>query len=216
MTVYPSIASSNCLEYGKELKRLAGWDYLHIDIEDGNFTPNITFGLKTTRAICAASSASNIQVHLMTNKPESYVDELHCMGVSEVYAHVEALDNPLKFISHCHGLGIKAGLSLKADTPFEAVTAYLDAADGLLFLTSHVVSPWCEDFCLQAYERLFEIRDSIPEGLQLAADGALNEERINRLAGINFSAVVTGRLVFSSNCYLGTLERLSKLTGGNL
>lgn len=105
---------------------------------------------------------------------------------------------------------------MKADTPFEAVTAYLDAADGLLFLTSHVVSPWCEDFCPQAYERLFEIRDSIPEGLQLAADGALNEECINRLAGINFSAVVTGRLVFSSNCCLETLERLSKLTGGNL
>ena len=72
MRLFPSIASSNCLAYGRELERIREWRTLHVDIEDGNFTPNITFGLKTAKAICGEAAGKDIQVHLMTTEPGRY------------------------------------------------------------------------------------------------------------------------------------------------
>ena len=88
MDIYPSIASSDPLIYGETLKSLGSWPFLHIDIEDGNFTPNITFGLKTVEAITNASMARHFSVHLMVTNPMDYIDELHKLGADEIVSHI--------------------------------------------------------------------------------------------------------------------------------
>lgn len=216
MEIYPSIASSNCLEYGKELERLGTWGSLHIDIEDGNFTPNITFGLKTVRAICSATAASCIQVHLMTTDPEGYIDELHSYGVTEISAHIEALLSPLIFIDRCHELGMKAGLALKTRTPLDSVRPYLKSVDQLLFLTSEPINGRNEEFYFPAFERALSVAHELPGHIECVADGGLTETRIRLLADAGFSGVVVGRLLFSNDDYLGMLNHLKSMKGGNI
>ena len=82
MKLMPSIASADPLAVGEVLKNLEAWPYLHIDIEDGNFVPNITFGMKTVRALCKEAGKRYIQVHLMVSHPESYLDGLAACGVA--------------------------------------------------------------------------------------------------------------------------------------
>ena len=108
MKLMPSIASADPLAAGEVLKNLEAWPYLHIDIEDGNFVPNITFGMKTVRAICKEAGKRYIQVHLMVTHPESYLDGLAACGVDSVIAHLEALDYPLYFLNHCRALGLES------------------------------------------------------------------------------------------------------------
>ena len=207
MEIYPSIASGNCLSYGYELDRINTWPNLHIDIEDGNFTPNITFGLKTVSAICSFSRARNKQVHLMTTNPLDYVEELHDFGVSEVIAHIESLPDPKIIIDRCRTLGMDVGLAIKPRTDFSLVSPYLDWIDSILFLTSEPVGKK-EEFYSPAFERIFQLISSIPERIRLIVDGGLNESNLKRLAEKGLDCVVLGRLVFSASDPLQKMNEL--------
>lgn len=209
MIIYPSIASSNCLEYGTEIKRINAWEAIHLDIEDGNFTPNITFGLKTAKAICFLSKAKIKQVHLMTTDPVQYVDELHEMGVSEVFAHIEAMMDPQVFIERCHKLGIKAGIAIKAGTDLRNVEPYYSSIDKILFLTSAPIKGRTEEFIPYAFDRALLSASEIPKRIGLIADGGLTDEGVRRLDHAGFEGVVLGHLVFSAPDPLRKMQEIT-------
>ncbi|MGN0831505.1 MAG: ribulose-phosphate 3-epimerase [Candidatus Ornithospirochaeta sp.] len=214
MDIYPSIASSDPLMYGETLKSLDSWPFLHIDIEDGNFTPNITFGLKTVEAVISASKAKAFSVHLMVTNPMDYLEELKNMGVGEVFAHIEALDKPDIFISSCHNMDMKAGLALKANTPFSSIEKYLSQIDSILFLTS-CPNPIKEEFSLSAFNRAIDVAARLKGKIPLTADGGLGEEEIKMLEKTGFDSVVLGRLVFIDKDPLMRIKKLTEIIGDN-
>ncbi len=208
MELFPSIASSNCLEYGDEVCRLNRWNNIHIDIEDGIFTPNITFGMKTFKAISSISEAECIQVHLMATNPCQYLEEIKEYGTTEVFAHIEALSDVERYINKCCELGLKPGLALKTRTPVTTVLPYVDDLYGLLFMTSEPKGKR-EEFYLPAYEKIFEdIQYLNLEKTKVVVDGGLTTEKVIELAKGGISGVVLGRIVFSSFDYYSMLTKL--------
>lgn len=209
MKLLPSIASADPLAIGSALQALESWPYLHLDVEDGNFVPNITFGMKTVRAICKAPGDKRIQVHLMVRQPEPYLEELACCGVDSVVAHLEALDYPLSFLNRCRALGMRAGLAINIKTPIEPLNIFLGVADQVLLMTSE------PDFTGNqlyepALERVEKLVGSLPDRVELYADGGLGKEALLRLFRAGVHGAVLGRLVFQESNPLTGLQELTR------
>lgn len=210
MEIYPSIASADTLDLGGEIRRLGAWRNLHIDIEDGNFTPNITFGLKTVESICKVSEAKQKQVHLMVTSPVDFILPLRDCGVTEVIAHLEAMDNPVHFIRTCKESGMKAGLALKAGSEIRMIEPFLDIIDSVLFLTSAPM-PVKEYFSQDAFDNALAAAKLLAGNAALYADGGLREEHLRILNESGFDGVILGRLVFngadpfSNICHLNSI-----------
>jgi len=207
MRLYPSIASADSLAYGRELERIAAWGTLHIDIEDGNFTPNITFGIKTAGAICGKAAGKEIQVHLMARDPCRYLDALASLGVRTVFAHIEALEYPMVFLNRCRQMGMEAGLALNIKTPVSSIEPFCPLLDAVLVMTSEPDGDG-ERVYLPAVEKALRAAAVLPEGVKVAADGGLGERELERLADAGAYGAVLGRLVFRSEDPLKILKNL--------
>ena len=181
MVFLPSIASADPLALREGLESLGDWPFLHIDIEDGNFVPNITFGMKAVRAICEEIQGKEMQVHLMTKHPENYLGELALCGVSSVIAHVEALDYPMDFLNRCKCLGMKAGLALNMKTPVSSVDMFFGCMDELLLMTAE------------------------PD------DGGITEDHMAQLWKAGTDGVILGRAVFKKQNPLKFLRQLEEI-----
>jgi len=207
MILTPSIASANPLIIGEVLNSLDPWPYLHIDIEDGNFVPNITFGMKTVRAICSIAKNKQIQVHLMVNHPENYLEELAVCGVDCVVAQIEALNYPMQFLNRCRSLGMKAGLALNMKTPIEETKIFWDVMDQILLMTSEPDSAG-EKLYKPALDRAMNLASRPHNGLKLYVDGGLTMDALSQLRSVDVDGAVLGRLVFQSSNPLEILQSI--------
>ena len=197
MILYPSIASGNVLNLQDSLEKTKNWPYLHIDIEDGNFVPNITFGMKTVRAICAAARGRIIDVHMMVTDPVSYLEALAECGVTSVNAHIEALDYPMVFLNRARSLGMKAGLALNMKTPVSQTEIFWPVMDSLLLMTSEP-DGGAENLYESAYRRVLEAAELLPDSVRLMVDGGIKADKLAGLSSAGVSSVVLGREVFSA------------------
>lgn len=209
MKLIPSIASADPLHLGDELKRIAEWPYLHIDIEDGNFIPNITFGMKTVSAICKQAVNSIIDVHLMTTDPFFWLKQLEGKPLRSVSAHIEVLPYPLQFIHLAHSLGMKAGLALNIKTPLSIVEPFLGLADYLLFMTSEPDGAG-EELYAPALDRAIKAAIRLQGDVEIYADGGLTRCALRELSKAGAKGAVLGRLVFSAEDPLQELVSLSQ------
>lgn len=207
MRIYPSIASSDVLALRDSIRSLEDWKYMHIDIEDGNFTPNITFGMKTVKAACKEAKGKEIHAHLMANHPETYLDELKECGIHTVTAHIEALDFPMLFLNRCHALGMKAGLALNMKTPIEDTEMFWPLMDQLLVMTSEPDYAG-EKLYGPAFERALKCRAILPKHIEIIVDGGLTEDALKKLSAVGTDGVVLGRLAFGGDCPRRTLGEL--------
>lgn len=207
MILLPSIASSNPLFIGDTLKKLEDWPYLHIDIEDGNFIPNITFGLKTVRAICNELNNKYVHVHLMVKNPMDYLDVLAECKVNAVVAHIEALEYPMQFLNKCRSLGMETGLSLNMKTSPYDTRIFWPLMDQILFMTSEPDMAG-EKLYPPALERVIEFSGSIKDELKIYADGGLTRDALGILKRSKTHGAVLGRLAFQNDSPLDTLINL--------
>ncbi len=203
----PSIASANPLAIEEVLNSLDLWPYLHIDIEDGNFVPNITFGMKTVRAICSKVRNKQIQVHLMVNHPETYLGELAKCGVDSVVAQIEALQYPMQFLNRCRTLGMKAGLALNMKTSLEDTKIFWGVTDQLLLMTSEPDFAG-EELYEPALERAIDLANRYHKEFELYVDGGLTREALKKLSEAGVQGAVLGRLVFQNSDPLRTLQEI--------
>lgn len=189
--ILPSVASSDMLDLGGSVARVK--DYVHIDIEDGNFVPNITFGMKTVAAICGAAAGKTIDVHLLVTNPMDYLNELSGLGVHAVCAHIEALPYPLLFVNRAKSLGMKAGLALNISTPLDHIRAVRDDLDYVLLMTAEPDDRGCMLYppALQRAAE-FAAKGEVP----LVADGGLDMEAVRKLEASGAYAAVLGRYYF--------------------
>ena len=194
MKILPSIASANQYNIEKELDRIGSryYENLHIDIEDGNFIPNITFGLKTVRQI-RENYELPFSVHLMVNNPESYINELQKLKCCIIFVHVESCRYLSEILNKIKGLGIKAGIALNPCSDLKNYRYLFDMADAVMFMTSEPDNKG-QVFNAAVLENIEEAFRN--KNLELWADGGIKEEHLKFLERKQIDYVVMGREIF--------------------
>jgi ribulose-phosphate 3-epimerase len=198
--VAPSLLSADFSILGEEIRALAaaGADWLHVDVMDGHFVPNLTLGpvvLKDLKKI----SALPLDVHLMIEKPERYIAEFIKAGSDVLTIHVEATGDPRQVLSEIRNLGAKAGISLRPRTPLSQILPLLEFADLVLVMT---VEPGFggQTFMLDQVPKIRSLRTEIEKQnhpILLEVDGGVNAE--TRVHCAEADVLVAGSYVFQQD-----------------
>lgn len=210
--IIPSVASANPLYLAEEMQAFPPETPLHIDIEDGNFVNNITFGMRTVRAIANAFPQYPLCFHLMTTAPDHYFREIAACGGREVAVHFESLPYPAETLCAIRELGMKAGLALNLRTPVEQIAPFIEYLDFVMLMTSECGSGGTNGlgFCLASHGRIEKMRALLPKEKELWVDGGIDETELARCFALGVDAVVAGRLLFpEGKTKDGTLRRIS-------
>lgn len=201
MKISPSILSCDFARMGEEFARMqaCGADWLHIDVMDGHFVPNLTLGAPIVKAL-RSSAAIPFDVHLMISDPLQYVPDFLKAGADIITFHVEA-DSPVEeTIALIRAGGAVPALSLKPKTPAEAVFPYLDRLGMVLVMT---VEPGFggQSFMADRMPRVAEIRreaDRRGLSLDIQVDGGITEKTIGAAAQAGANVFVAGSAVFGA------------------
>jgi ribulose-phosphate 3-epimerase len=177
--VAPSILSADFANLEKEIKAVAaaGADWIHVDVMDGQFVPNITIGIPVVKSLKKVSPIP-LDVHLMIDRPERYVEEFIKAGSDYLTIHVESTENPAAVLKTIRQLGAKAGITLRPGTPVESVLPLLKHCDLVLVMT---VEPGFggQSFMADQIAKISVLRQEISrQNLQclIEVDGGINEQ----------------------------------------
>lgn len=196
--ISPSILSADFTNLERDIKRVeeAGADWLHIDVMDGHFVPNITMGMPVVRAIKKVASIP-LDVHLMIENPEKYVEEFKNAGADIITFHYEAVEDVLSVVNLIKSFGIKAGLSIKPKTPVEDILEYLPYLDLVLIMT---VEPGFggQDFMHNCAMKIPEIEQNAPKNLIIQVDGGINNITSKICTSMGANSLVAGNYIYGS------------------
>ena len=199
----PSILSADFVNLERDIRALApaGADYVHVDVMDGIFVPNITIGIPVTAAIKRVS-ALPLDVHLMIDRPIRYVEAFCRAGADLLTLHVEAdtPENTLAALRQIRDLGVHPAVSVKPKTPAEAVLPFLDLCDMILVMT---VEPGFggQKFMADMMPKLRTIREWIDRrnpGCELEVDGGVNVETAKLCVEAGANVLVAGSAWFKA------------------
>ena len=199
--VSPSILSADFANLERDIKRVenAGADWIHVDVMDGHFVPNITIGAPVVKSLRPVTDLP-LDVHLMIENPEKYIDDFIKAGADIITFHYEAVtpDNISKLINKIKEKGIKAGLSIKPKTSPEDILKYLHKLDMLLVMT---VEPGFggQKFMQDCAEKIKTIKKHAPENLIIQVDGGINNETAKICTQYGATSLVAGNYIYKSD-----------------
>lgn len=213
--IIPSLASVNQLYIGEELKALPEGTPLHVDIEDGNFVNNITFGMRVVRSVANMFPKSPLCFHFMATNPSQYFTEISKCGAREVAVHFEELPYPSEELCALRELGMIPGLAINLRTPVEQVAPFFDYLDFLLLMTmdSGYGGTNGLGFCSASHERIKKARALLPEGKELWVDGGMDETEMGNCFALGADVVIAGRMLFPEKSATKTEPRRAYLPG---
>ena len=212
--IAPSILSADFSRLGEEIKAVeaAGADYIHVDVMDGHFVPNITIGSPVVNAIRKVTKLP-LDVHLMISEPDRYIADFAKAGSDIITVHAEACIHLHRTIGYIKELGIRAGVSLNPSTPLSVIEQILEDVDMVLLMT---VNPGFggQKFIKTMLPKIAEMRRIINDrGLkvELEVDGGVTLDNIYDISRAGADSFVAGSAVFGSKDYKKTIEEMKRL-----
>ncbi|MBF0252687.1 MAG: ribulose-phosphate 3-epimerase [Candidatus Omnitrophica bacterium] len=206
--IAPSILSADFASLGEEIKAIerAGADWVHIDVMDGVFVPNITIGPLVVKSLRPVTDLI-FDVHLMIKDPEKYIDQFAQAGSDIITFHNEATVDPEKVIKQIRDKGKKVGISIKPNTELSTIVNFLDKVDMVLIMT---VEPGFggQSFMKDMMIKVKELR-SIFKGI-IEVDGGINKETAKIAINSGVDVLVAGTAVFGENDYREAIESLKR------
>ncbi len=198
----PSILSADFSKLGAcmALTERAGAQYAHIDVMDGMFVPNISFGMPVIKSIRKESNLV-FDVHMMVERPERYIDAIAESGADIITFHLEATDHAAEIIERIHGLGKKAGISIKPNTSVYDIEPYMSDIDMLLIMT---VEPGLggQKYIESSTAKIREARRAFEEAgidIDIEVDGGIKRENVEVVLNAGANVIVAGSAVYDGN-----------------
>lgn len=217
MKISPSILSADFTRLSEELKAVedAGADYIHVDVMDGLFVPNITIGPFVVKALKRATKLP-LDVHLMIERPERYIDDFAKAGSSIITVHAEATVHLNRTIQAIKETGAKAGVSINPATPVSMLEEVINDADLILIMS---VNPGFggQEFIESTLGKITAVRKMLTNSgskAELEVDGGIKAANIRKVAQAGADVFVSGSGVFNTKDYKATIRQMREALEG--
>ena len=212
--IAPSILSANFAELGREVERLsnAGADFIHIDVMDGEFVPNISFGMPVIKAI-RNKTDKVFDVHLMINNPQRYIDDFIEAGADIITLHYESEKHLDRAIQYIKSKGIKAAVALNPATPTVVLKNIIGSLDMVLIMS---VNPGFggQSFIPYSLDKIREVKqmaiEANNEDILIQVDGGIDSNNVKDVVEAGANVIVAGSAVFKN----GNIEENIKALRG--
>lgn len=211
--ISPSILSADFARLGEEIRAIdvGGADYIHVDVMDGHFVPNITIGPLVVEAVRKVT-AKPLDVHLMIENPDRYIPDFARAGADLITVHQEAVPHLHRTIQLIKSLGKKAGVSINPATPVSTLDVILDDLDLVLLMS---VNPGFggQSFIPATLAKISALRQRITErdlSVEIEIDGGVKADNIGQIAAAGADVFVAGSAVFSTPDYGQTIALLRR------
>ena len=207
--IAPSILSADFTRLEEEIKAVekAGADYIHIDVMDGHFVPNITIGPMIVRAVRRITELP-LDVHLMISQPDMFIDEFTEAGANIISVHAEALIHLHRTIQYIRDKGVRPAVSLNPATPLDVLEYILEYLDMVVLMT---VNPGFENqkFIPEIIPKVKQLREMVQKAgldIDIEVDGGINSETIGHVSSAGANVFVAGSAIFYTKDYTKTIQ----------
>ncbi|MEY4654820.1 MAG: hypothetical protein RL523_219 [Actinomycetota bacterium] len=210
--IQPSILSADFVNFERDFESISAADGIHVDVMDGHFVPNLTFGAPMVRRMQEITKLP-LDVHLMIENPDHWAGEYAQIGVFSVTVHFEACSDPVKVAKSIQQHGVRAGISVKPKTALSEVANCLEAFDQLLIMS---VEPGFggQSFIEDSLSKLSKAKELIEHSgkdIWLQVDGGVDENNISSIASAGADTFVAGSAVFKAADRNAQINRLRSL-----
>ncbi|KAI5123769.1 hypothetical protein M0805_000358 [Coniferiporia weirii] len=198
--ISPSVLASDFGQLSAECKRMmdGGAEWLHMDVMDGHFVPNITMGAPVLACVHKGVPGIFMDCHMMVSEPEKWVDDIANAGGSLYCFHIEATSAPLPLIQKIHGRGMKAGVAISPDTPSSAVTDEVGGAADMILVMTVYPGRGGQKFIESCVPKVSELRARFPDK-DIEVDGGVGPATVGKCADAGSNVIVAGTAIFGAD-----------------
>lgn len=211
--ISPSVLSADFGKLATEMAEVeaAGVRMVHLDVMDGHFVPNISFGIPVIASIRKYSKLF-FDAHLMISEPEKYAERFVEAGANNVTFHIEVCKKPEKLIEKLHSLGVTAGICLNPETPVEAIEKVAPLCDMILVMTVHPGFGG-QKFMPDAAKKIIRIREIVGPDIRIEVDGGIDAKTAGAVVSYGADTLVAGNAIFSKADRAAAINEILKAIG---